>query len=302
MGAPPGVFACGDIATSLRDPRPKAGVFAVRQGPVVADNLRRFLTGRTLRTFRPQTEFLSLISTGDRNAVATKYGLALQARWLWAWKDRIDRAFMRSFGDDLPAMPGPREGAPVTLLPSGHTLTPTSCPLLRADRSPEAVQHAGAEARAAWAATAMRCGGCAAKISAPVLVRVLARLPSPPAPHVIAGMAAADDAAVLRPPPPGTVLVQTTDFFRAFTSDPYVFGRIAANHALGDCFAMGATPAAALATAVVPFAVDAVMVCAAARAAGAPACALNAPLPRRRTLCFSSWPARKRCWGPQGAR
>lgn len=53
------------------------------------------------------------------------------------------------------------------------------------------------------------------------------------------------------------MLVQTVDFFRASLSDPYVFGRVAAQHALGDCHAMGAAPTSALAIAVVPFAADA---------------------------------------------
>jgi thiamine monophosphate kinase len=51
--------------------------------------------------------------------------------------------------------------------------------------------------------------------------------------------------------------LQTVDFFRASLSDPYVFGRVAAQHALGDCHAMGATPTSALAIAVVPFAAEA---------------------------------------------
>ncbi len=80
-------------------------------------------------------------------------------------------------------------------------------------------------------------------------------------PHVLAGLDSPDDAAVLAPPPPGHVAVQTVDFFRAPVSDPYLFGRIAAEHALGDCHAMGAAPSSALAIAVVPYAAGAQVQC-----------------------------------------
>ena len=107
-------------------------------------------------------------------------------------------------------------------------------------------------ASSARGAAAMRCGGCGAKIGADALAEALAGLAEPPRADIPLGMAAADDAAVTLPPA-GMAVVQSVDHFRAFIDDPYLFGRIAAAHALSDIHAMGATPWTALAIAVLPF-------------------------------------------------
>src|ERR1700730_16511295 len=97
----------------------------------------------------------------------------------------------------------------------------------------------------------LRCGGCAAKVPAAVLARVMQRLQPAVSDVVMIGLDCPDDAALISFPgaPP---LLQTVDFFRAMVDDPYLFGRIAATHALGDVYAMGAFPKPALATAPRP--------------------------------------------------
>ena len=211
-----GVFAAGDIAAVDRFPRPKSGVFAVRQGPPLAANLRRALQDQNLRPFVPQRNFLSLIATGGRHAVASRGRLALAGAWVWRWKDAIDRRFMARY-TELPTMLPATTGTPVEIEPL------------------------------------MRCGGCGAKVGAELLHAALAELAVPARDDILIGLAAPDDAAVVRLPA-GALSVQSVDSFRAFIDDPWLFGRIAAHHCLSDLYAMGATPHTALAIVTLPLA------------------------------------------------
>lgn len=211
------LFAVGDCAVMPHAPRPKAGVFAVRAAPVLHHNLRAALSGGRRKTWKPQKNYLKLISLGDKSAIAEKFGLALHGPFMWRWKDQIDRKFMDSL-EDLPAMAGPE------------------------------VTGAMASGAAELLAAKPLCGGCGAKVGRGVLSGALGEIAKPTG-EVVTG--AGDDAAVLRLTG-GGFQVMSTDHLRGFIEDPALMTRIAAVHALGDVWAMGAQPQVALASIVVP--------------------------------------------------
>ena len=203
------IFAVGDCAHMSASPRPKAGVFAVRQAPILFQNLRAAVGVGQLRAYKPQKDYLKLVSLGGKSALADKWGLAVQGGWLWRQKDAIDARFMAQFRDPRPmppALPNPRVGD-------------VAKPL---------------------------CGGCGAKLGAQALRTALG--PAPMRADIIAG--AGDDAALLRVG--DTVQVLATDHLRAIVEDPFTMARIAATHALGDIWAMGARPQAALVNLTLP--------------------------------------------------
>ena len=147
---------------------------------------------------------------------------------MWQWKDGIDRRFMDKF-NKLPEMDADKRRS--------------------ADKLPAAL--ATAEVQKQLGDQDMRCGGCGAKVGAATLTSILSGLDVTERPDVLAGLGAPDDAAIATVPA-DRHLVQTIDHFRAMVDDPFVFGQIAANHALGDIYAMAAEPQTALAVATLP--------------------------------------------------
>jgi selenide,water dikinase len=213
----PMIFASGDCAGIEGDPRPKAGVFAVRAAKVLHANLRAALMGKPLTAFKPQGDYLKLISLGEQAAVAEKWGLAGSGPQFWRLKDRIDRKFMDKFGD-YPAM------------------------------ASRVVPGAATEGLAGHLAGRPLCGGCGAKLGPGVLSQALGSVPAPVRAEVLSEPG--DDAAVLDSG--DGVQVLTTDHLRAFCNDPRLMARLTAIHALGDVWAMGAAPQVALAQVTLP--------------------------------------------------
>lgn len=207
------VFAAGDCAHMAFAPRPKAGVYAVRQAPILRRNLIAALreTG-PYQSYRPQKDYLKLISLGGKSALGDRFGFSFSGPWVWRWKDRIDRAFMDKFRD-LPHM------------------APPPLPFPRA-------------AGARELGKAMLCGGCGAKLGQGALIRALA---GPTAPgDAMPG----DDAALVDLQ--GVQMVMSTDHLREMIADPVTMTCITAQHALGDIWAMGARPRAVTASIILP--------------------------------------------------
>ncbi|WP_170560886.1 selenide, water dikinase SelD [Ruegeria atlantica] len=213
----PSIFAAGDCAHLNENPRPKAGVYAVREAPVLFDNLSAALGSGDLRRYEPQKDYLKLISLGGKSALGERLGTSFSGSLMWKWKNHIDQSFMNKFRN-LPQMKPPA-------LPREHAAGLTE----------------------AFGEKPM-CGGCGAKVGRGALQTALADLPAPIRADVTP--LPGDDAALLQTG--GTRQVMTSDHLRSFLDDPVLMTRIASVHALGDIWAMGAQPQAATATIILP--------------------------------------------------
>ena len=213
----PDVYAVGDCAHLGFSPRPKAGVYAVRQAPILYHNLRARLTQDPLRRYKPQKDYLKLISLGRKEALGDRFGLQFSGPLVWGWKDRIDQNFMEQFRR-LPAMDAAK-------LPAEHT---HDLPQVLGEKP--------------------MCGGCGAKTGRGALRASLGALAPAQRPDVTP--LPGDDAALVQIGAARQVI--STDHLRAFVQDPVMMARIAALHALGDIWAMGAEPQVATANLILP--------------------------------------------------
>ncbi|MFQ6604017.1 MAG: NAD(P)/FAD-dependent oxidoreductase [Fidelibacterota bacterium] len=96
-----GVFGGGDCVNFRENPLDRVGVYAIRQGPVLFDNILRSLTGKPLRHFRPQKRYLLLFNLGDGNGVFVRNGLVFSGGLPMRLKDRIDSSFIRDYALQL---------------------------------------------------------------------------------------------------------------------------------------------------------------------------------------------------------
>ena len=229
------IFAAGDIATISGNPRPRAGVFAVRAGPVLAKNLRKYLHGHALKRWSAQKRYLAIIGTADNGAIASWGQFGVKADGFLALKYWIDRRFMAKY-QQLTMPPPP---APVPFAGLDARLSASL------DGNFDKRDHDPVFAT-------MRCLGCAAKASHTVLANALEdavglAVSNGADPALMPEAGIESDAAIMDSPPAGHHLVQSVDVLSEIVSDPFMLGRIAAVHALSDLYAALATPTSALA-------------------------------------------------------
>lgn len=151
------IFVVGDSGTLKENATRKAGVFAVRQGPVLWRNLQNLLKSEPLEEYRPQKNFLKLLNTGDGKAILEYWGFSVRSAWAWKLKDRIDGRFIEKFQDYRPMM-------------------------MQGDSEDE---------------PEMRCLGCGGKIGGSILTQALAELEIPQNEKVLIGLENPDDCAMV---------------------------------------------------------------------------------------------------------
>lgn len=228
----PHIFAAGDVATIIGSLRPKAGVFAVRAGRILAKNLRKQLFGWRLTKWKAQKRYIAIIGTSDGNAIASWGPIGFKAGIFLRLKQWIDIRFMAKYQNlKMPAIQPPAPFPGIGSNPDKKLNDP--------------------------AFSAYRCLGCSAKAGHNVLETAIENAIN------IARAAGADptflpdndivsDTSEIEGPPANHHLVQSVDMVSEIVSDPYMMGRIAAVHALSDMYASLAKPTSALAVINLP--------------------------------------------------
>ena len=206
------LFAAGDCVAFANRDLVKSGVYAVRQGPVLAENIRRKFLGHRLKSYVPQRSSLALLICGEKQAIASRSFFAISGQSIWRWKDQIDRKFMDKF-KTYPEM------------------------------SDVKVNRSNVKSISRENFTLNTCGGCGAKVAPQILSQVLAELKSNKD-YLLTADLGKDDGSI-HTFQPGQSVINSVDAFRSFIDDPYLFAKISVEHALNDIYAMAATPTSA---------------------------------------------------------
>ena len=193
------VFASGDVIDFNNQNLKKAGVFAVRSGKPLAINIRKFILGKKLVEYKFNKNYLALIGTSKRSAIATKYNLTFNSRFFFYLKKYIDQNFIKKFSDFR--------------IRKKFTLD-----ALKTDVLNIFVKH---KEKITDENDIMQCKGCAAKVPLNALKQALPK-----------DIVSTSEDAVRVPGQPE--LYQTVDMISSIITDPFLLGKIAANHSISD--------------------------------------------------------------------
>ena len=193
------VFASGDVIDFNNQNLKKAGVFAVRSGKPLAINIRKFIIGKKLVEYKFNKNYLALIGTSKRSAIATKYNLTFNSRFFFYLKKYIDQNFIKKFSDFR--------------IRKKFTLD-----ALKTDVLNIFVKH---KEKITDENDIMQCKGCAAKVPLNALKQALPK-----------DIVSTSEDAVSVPGHPE--LYQTVDMISSIITDPFLLGKIAANHSISD--------------------------------------------------------------------
>ena len=193
------VFASGDVIDFNNQNLKKAGVFAVRSGKPLAINIKQFILGKKLVEYKFNKNYLALIGTSKRSAIATKYNLTFNSRFFFYLKKYIDQNFIKKFSDFK--------------IRKKFTLE-----ALKTDVLNIFVKH---KEKITDKNDIMQCKGCAAKVPLNALKQALPK-----------DIVSTSEDAVSVPGQPE--LYQTVDMISSIITDPFLLGKIAANHSISD--------------------------------------------------------------------
>ena len=193
------VFASGDVIDFNNQNLKKAGVFAVRSGKPLAINIRKFILGKKLVEYKFNKNYLALIGTSKRSAIATKYNLTFNSRFFFYLKKYIDQNFIKKFSDFR--------------IRKKFTLD-----ALKTDVLNIFMKH---KEKITDENDIMQCKGCAAKVPLNALKQALPK-----------DIVSTSEDAVSVPGHPE--LYQTVDMISSIITDPFLLGKIAANHSISD--------------------------------------------------------------------
>jgi selenide,water dikinase len=196
------IFATGDIASLNYAKRPKSGVMAVRQGEQLKKNIFKFLLGKNLSAFKPQSHWLYLIGTGNQSAVLNWRNISINGNLVWKLKEFIDRRFIKKFSFNGPMTNSKKK--------------------IRLPLSIKVQNQINLK---------MRCEGCGSKLSKNNLLSYLNHSNSK-------NLEILSDSASISLS--DKELIQSIDHIKYFSDmDPYVFGRIAYLHSQNDILSSG---------------------------------------------------------------